>query len=178
MKKLVAELGRLRRAGTWMVLAGGSPQHGQAQMGELTSAVVGPCWGSLRTRRHATLMDRLDRRGGIFLDWAFAAFGDGELRGSGELPEDSSSSVGRSMSSGATTSLPLPGREARCGRGGSRDYSVRPASNRFVGAHFPLATGSLVCAIRPSVSPAPLVLLPSLVSIGGTGLQGLGSLDC
>ena len=47
----------------------------------------------------------------------------------------------------------------------------------FVGAHFPPATGSPVCTIRPSVGPAPLVLLPSLVTRGGTGLQGLGSLD-
>ena len=65
-------------------------------------------------------MDRLDRRGGLFLDWAFAAFGDGEWRGSGELPEDSSSSVGRSMSPGAAGSLPLPGREGGNGQGGSR----------------------------------------------------------
>ena len=42
---------------------------------------------------------------------ASAAFGDGERRGSGELPEDNSSSAGRSTSSGAATSLPLPGRE-------------------------------------------------------------------
>ena len=46
-----------------------------------------------------TLMDLLDWRGGLFLDWASAAFRDGERHGSGELPEDSSSSVGISMSS-------------------------------------------------------------------------------
>ena len=74
-------------------------------------------------------MDRLDRRGDLFLDWASAAFGDGERRESKELLEDSSSSTSRSMSSGATTSLPLPGREARRGQGGSRNCSVRPASN-------------------------------------------------
>ena len=55
-------------------------------------------------------MDLLDRRGGLFLDWASKAFGDGEWRGCGELPEDSSSSAGRSMSFGIATSLPLPGR--------------------------------------------------------------------
>ena len=85
--------------------------------------------GSLRTRRLATLMDRLNRRGGLFLEWASAAFGDGERRGSGELSEDSSSSVGRSISSGAATSLPLPGREGGNGRGSSCDCSARPTSN-------------------------------------------------
>ena len=48
----------------------------------------------------------------------------------------------------------------------------------FVGVHFPPITGSPVRAIQPSVGPAPLVLLPSLIASGGTGLQGLGSLDC
>ena len=37
-------------------------------------------------------MDRLDWRGGLFLDWASAAFGDGERHGSGELSEESSDS--------------------------------------------------------------------------------------
>ena len=46
---------------------------------------------------------------GLFLDWASAAFGDGERRGSGELSEDNSSSVGRSMSSGTAASLPFSG---------------------------------------------------------------------
>ena len=48
----------------------------------------------------------------------------------------------------------------------------------LVGAHFPPATGSPVRAIRPSAEPIPLVLLPSLGARGGTGLQGLGSLEC
>ena len=48
---------------------------------------------------------------------------------------------------------------------------------RFTGAHFPPATDSPVRAIRPSVGPAPLVLLPSLSARGGTGLRGLGLLD-
>ena len=98
----------------------------------------------------------MDRRGDLFLDWAFATFGDGERRGSGELPEDSSSSAGRSISSGAGTSLP---------------------PTEFASAHFLPATGSPVHAIRPSAWPAPLVLLPSLDARGGTGLQGLSSLD-
>ena len=48
----------------------------------------------------------------------------------------------------------------------------------FIGAHFPPATDSPVHAIRPSVRPAPLVLLPSLGARGGTSLQELGSLEC
>ena len=38
----------------------------------------------------------------------------------------------------------------------------------FVGAHLPPTTGSPVHVIRPSVGPAPLVLLPSLGANGGT----------
>ena len=43
-------------------------------------------------------MDRLGRQGGLFLDWASAAFRDGERCGSGDLSEDNSSSTGKSMS--------------------------------------------------------------------------------
>ena len=77
---------------------------------------------SLYTQRRATLMDRLDRRGGLFLDWASAAFGDGEQRGSGELSEDNSSSAGRSMSSSTAASLPLSRRDEGSGRGGPHDF--------------------------------------------------------
>ena len=102
------------------------------------SAWLGAYWGagvrgrwsplnSLRTRHLARLMDRLGWRGGLFLEWASTAFGDGERRGRGELPEDNSLSAGKSRSSGAAVSLPLPGRGN--GRGGSRDCSARMASN-------------------------------------------------
>ena len=64
------------------------------------------------------------------MDWASAAFGDGERHGSRELSEDNSSSVGRSMSSGTTTSLPLLGRDGGGGRGTPCDFSVKQASNR------------------------------------------------
>ena len=74
-------------------------------------------------------MDRLDRRGDLFLEWASAAFEDGERRGSGELLEDNSSFFGRSTSSSVATSLPLPRREGGNGWGGSRDCPARPASN-------------------------------------------------
>ena len=75
-------------------------------------------------------MDRLGRRGGLFLDWASTAFRDGERRGRRELSEDNSSSANRSMSSGTTTSLPLSGQDGGSERGGPRDFSVWLASNR------------------------------------------------
>ena len=88
-----------------------------------------PLLGSLYTRRLAILTDRLGWRGSLFLKWASAAFGDGEWRGRGELPEDNSSSAGRSISYGAGIPLPLPRWEGGNGRGGSRDFSARLASN-------------------------------------------------
>ena len=75
-------------------------------------------------------MDRLGRRGDLFLDWASAAFGDGESCGSGELSEDNSSFAGRLMSSGTAASLPLSGRDGGSGRGGPRDFSAWLACNR------------------------------------------------
>ena len=57
-------------------------------------------------------------------------FGDGERCGSGELPEDNSSSASRSMSSGTAASLPLSRRDGGSGRGGPRDFSAWMASNR------------------------------------------------
>ena len=123
-------------------------------------------------------MDRLGRRGGLFLEWASAAFGDGERRGRGELPEDNSSSAGRSILSGIEASLPFPGREGRKGRGGSRDCSAGWLPTAFTGARFLPVTGSPVRAVRPPAWPAPLVLSLVLDARGGTGLRGLGSWDC
>ena len=122
--------------------------------GAYWQAGVGGRWsllGSLRTRCLETLTDRLDRRGGLFLEWASAAFGDDERRGSGELPEDNSSSAGRSISSGAAVSLPLPGWEGGNGQGGSRDWSAWPASNwvriRSFSSHnrFSCSLSSTIC---------------------------------
>ena len=90
---------------------------------------VGGRWsllGSLCTRRLTTLMDW---QGDLFLEWASPAFGDGERRGSGELPEDSSSSTGRLISFGVATSLTLLGRGGENRWEGSRDCSARPTSN-------------------------------------------------
>ena len=50
--------------------------------------------------------------------------------------------------------------------------------NRSADARFLPATGSPVRAVRPPAGPAPLALLPTLSARGGTGLRGLGSLDC
>ena len=124
-------------------------------------------------------MDRLDRRGGLFLDWASAAFGGGEQRRSGELPEDSSSSADRSISSAAARHVCLC-RDRKKEIGGEVPTSARPdrPPSGFADAHFPPPIGSHVRAIKPFSWPAPLVLLPSLGAIGGIGLQGLSSLDC
>ena len=85
--------------------------------------------GSLRARRLATLMDQVAQRGGLFLEWASAALREGDRRGSGELPEDNSSSAGRSTSSGEETSLPLLVRVGGNGREGSRDCMTQTAFN-------------------------------------------------
>ena len=66
-----------------------------------------PLLGSLRIQRLAILTDRLGWQRGLFLEWASAAFGDGERRGRGELPEDNSSSSGKSTLSSAAIPLPL-----------------------------------------------------------------------
>ena len=86
---------RPRKAGIWLELALGGPRLGRAHIVEQAWAVVGLCWVVSRVRCLATLMDRLGRRGGLFLEWASAAFEDGERHWRGELPEDNSSSAGR-----------------------------------------------------------------------------------
>ena len=48
---------------------------------------------SLRTRRCMPLTERLERRRGLFLDSASTLFFRGERSGSGDLPEDNSSSA-------------------------------------------------------------------------------------
>ena len=53
---------------------------------------------SLCTRRGMPLTNCLERRGGIFLDSASTLFFGGSRSGSGELPEDNSSSVAASLS--------------------------------------------------------------------------------
>ena len=62
---------------------------------------------SLRTRRGMPLTDRLELCGGLFLDSASMLFFGGGRSGSGELPEDNSSSAAASLSSGQIGSLPF-----------------------------------------------------------------------
>ena len=62
---------------------------------------------SLRNRRCMTLTERLERRGGLFLDSAFTLFFRGDRSGIGELLEDNSSSVAASLSPDRMGSLPL-----------------------------------------------------------------------
>ena len=85
---------------------------------------------SLLIRCRMPLINRLDRRGSLFLDSASASFEDGERCGSGELSEDNSSSAGRSISSGMEAPFPLSGRDGGRGRGGPRDLLARLASKR------------------------------------------------
>ena len=85
---------------------------------------------SLRTRRGMPLKDRLEWRGGLFLDSASTLFFRGGRSRSGELPEDNSSSTIASLSSGRIGSLPL-----FCLTGGARwllprAFSTRSSSRR------------------------------------------------
>ena len=62
---------------------------------------------SLRTQRGMPLTERLERHGALFLDSISMLFFGGGRSGSGELPEDNSSSAAASLSSGRIGSLPL-----------------------------------------------------------------------
>ena len=88
-----------------------------------------PLLGSLLVQCLAILIDLLGRRDDLFLKWASAAFGDDERRRRGELPEDNSSSAGKSISYSVAVSLPLPGRGGGKGRGSSHDCTTRLSSS-------------------------------------------------
>ena len=125
-----------------------------------------------------TMMDRLNRRGALFLDWASAVFGDGERRGRGNCRKIARHPpVDRCCSAQQPLCLCLDGMAEMVRQAHAITRPDQPPTG-FAGAHFPPVTSSPVRAIRPSVEPAPLVLLPSLGVRGGTGLQGLGSLEC
>ena len=62
---------------------------------------------SLHTRRGMPLTERLEWHGGLFLDSASTLFFRDGISGSGELPEDNSSSVAAPLSSSRIGSLPL-----------------------------------------------------------------------
>ena len=62
---------------------------------------------SLRTPRCMPLTEPLERREGLFLDSTSMLFFEGDRSGSGELPEDNSSSTIASLLPGRMGSLPL-----------------------------------------------------------------------
>ena len=62
---------------------------------------------SLRTWQCMPLTERLERRGGLFLDSASTLFFGSGRSGSGELPEDNSSFAAASLWPGRMGSLPL-----------------------------------------------------------------------
>ena len=62
---------------------------------------------SLRTRRCMPLTERLERRGGLFLDSTSTLFFGGDRSRSGEPPEDNLSSIAASLSPNRMGSLPL-----------------------------------------------------------------------
>ena len=62
---------------------------------------------SLRARRCMPLAERLEWRGGLFLDSASTLFFGGERSSSGELPKDNSLFAATSLSLGRMGSLPL-----------------------------------------------------------------------
>ena len=108
---------------------GRHPRVARAHIHEVALTSVGPCSFSPYSALCGT-DGSIGWTRGLFLDWTSADFGDGERLGNGELSEDNSSSVDRSMSLGTTTSLPLSGRDGGGQRGGPRDVSAWQASNR------------------------------------------------
>ena len=164
--------------GTWLKLAGGEP----SPVGNILVSWRGRSLVPDGLSPHPTPSDtddRLDRRGNLFLKWSFAAFEDGERRGSGDLQEDNSSSAGRSRYRSAQRPL-CPCRDGK--EEMSREALTIVRLGRlpigFVGTRFLPATGLPARVVRPPTLPALLVLLPALGARGGTGLRRLSSLDC
>ena len=154
---------------------GGSLLPGLAHIGELVSVVVDPCWV-------LSSPDALQRC------WT----GEATFFLSG-LPQRSKRVNGAGVVSCRRIIHRLPVDLHRlaqrllylCWDGQEEMGGEVPATARsgrlpigFAGAHFLPAAGSSVRLVRPPAWPALLVLLPSLSARGGTGLQGLSSLDC
>ena len=85
---------------------------------------------SLRTQQGMPLMDQLERHGGLFLDSASTLFFEASRFGSGELPEDNSSSAAASLSSNRIGSLPLFCLDGGAGWPLPRTFSTRSPSRR------------------------------------------------
>ena len=85
---------------------------------------------SLRTWRCMPLTERLERRGGLFLNLASTLFFVSDRLGSGELPEDNSSSAIASLSPSRMSSLSLLCLTGGAGRLLLRAFSPRTSSKR------------------------------------------------
>ena len=95
------KVGYMKRSG------GATPM---CQVGTFSGACSDYCRSlliSLHARQCMPLMEQLEWRGGLFFYSASKLFFGGERSGSGELPEDNSSSVAASLSPGMMGSLPL-----------------------------------------------------------------------
>ena len=106
------------------------------------------------------LIERLEWRGGLFLDSASTMFFGGERSSNGELPEDNSSSAAASLSPGKMGSLPL-----LCLIGGAgwllpRLFHPDPLPNEPADNRSLVVDGQHGSAIQPSVWLAILVLFP------------------
>ena len=117
-------------------------------------------------------------RGGLFLEWASAVFRDGERAGAGSCRRITHHrSVDQYHLAQRPPCLCRDGKEEMNGEVLVIARPDRPPTG-FADAHFLPATGLPIRAVQPPAWPAPLILLPILGARGGTGLQGLGSLDC
>ena len=132
----------------------------------------------LRTRRGMPLTKQLESHRGLFLDSASSLFFRGGRSGSGDLPEDNSSSIAVSLSSGRIGSLPL-----FCFTGGARwllpcAFSTRSSSRRARMRLFScyrwsawLCNSAICLAYSSCFAPYP-------DAREGTGFQGIDLLGC
>ena len=115
--------------------------------------------------------ERLERRGGLFVDSAFTLFFRDERSGSRELTEDNSSSAAASLSPGKMGSLPLFYLIRGVGWLLARAFSPRSSSKRASMQSLAVA-GQHGFIIQPSIWPTLLALFPYLDANEETGRQG------
>ena len=106
---------------------------------------------SLRTRRCMPLTERLERRGGLFLDSTSTLFFGGDRSRSGEPPEDNLSSIAASLSPNRMGSLPLFSLTGGAGWLLPPAFSPRSSSKRACRRLFSYCDGQHDSAIQPSV---------------------------
>ena len=122
--------GALPKVGYLKGSGGVTPPNDTGMCSRTRSKCLLSLLNSRRTRRGMPLTDRLERRGGLFLDSDSTLFFEGSGSGSRELPKDSSSSAAVSLSSDQIGSLPL---FYLAGGGGwplPRTFSVHSPSRR------------------------------------------------